>query len=296
MQRQRLTSASVDASAAGRMQLDFEAIAYEELGETPQLRRDTVLELRKLIHAQSDLRCPSDDAFLVKFLRARKHCVEEAFGTIQKYFRVRELHQDIFQDLLPSKVMFDAIVRQSKVLTLLEERDHLGRLVGVLKSGAWNPEVCSLNEVFRTGVVVGEYCLLDERTQIAGVVGIVDLKGLGFEHVRHYTPSVIKTSIQLCQDCYPMRLKAIYIVNNPPIFEVIYSIAKLFLKQKLVDRIHFIGRDYEKLYELIPRERLPEEYGGTLNNYDFDAFERGLRSMEEFFVELSEYGYRGQEA
>ncbi|KAM7292887.1 clavesin-1 isoform X2 [Ixodes scapularis] len=259
MQRQRLTSASVDASAAGRMPLDFEAVAYEELGETPQLRRDTVLELRKLIHAQSDLRCPSDDAFLVKFLRARKHCVEEAFGTIQKYFRVRELHQDIFQDLLPSKVMFDAIVRQSKVLTLLEERDHLGRLVGVLKSGAWNPEVCSLNEVFRTGVVVGEYCLLDERTQIAGVVGIVDLKGLGFEHVRHYTPSVIKTSIQLCQ-------------------------------------IHFIGRDYEKLHVLIPRERLPEEYGGTLNNYDFDAFERGLRSMEEFFVELSEYGYRGQEA
>ncbi|CAN8003233.1 unnamed protein product [Ixodes pacificus] len=103
-----------------------------------------------------------------------------------------------------------------------------------------------------------------------------------------------------------MRLKAIYIVNNPPIFEVIYSIAKLFLKQKLVDRIyvlimrllpiHFIGRDYEKLHELIPRERLPEEYGGTLNNYDYDAFERGLRSMEVFFVELGEYGYREQEA
>ncbi|CAN8026931.1 unnamed protein product, partial [Ixodes persulcatus] len=96
--------------------------------------------------------------------------------------------------------------------------------------------------------------------------------------------------------CYPIRLKAIYIINNPPIFEVIYSIVKLFLKQKLVDRIHFIGRDYEKLHELIPREQLPEEYGGTLSNCDHDAFERGLRSMEEFFVKLSEYGHREQEA
>ncbi|CAN8003241.1 unnamed protein product [Ixodes pacificus] len=293
-----LKSAPVEASAAGSLPHDLQSMAYEELGETPQLRKDAVLELRKLIHAEPDLRCPCDDAFLVKFLRARKYCVEKAFGAIRKYFRVKDLHPDIFQDLLPSKVMFDALIRQSKVITLLEERDHLGRLVGfaIVLPGAWDPEVCSLNEVFRAGVVIGEYGLLDEKTQVAGVVGILDLKGLSFKQVRHYTPSVIKTFMQLSQDCYPMRVKAIYIANNPPIFEAVYSFAKLFLKQKLVDRVHFIGRDYEKLHELIPRERLSEEYGGTLNHYDYDAFERSLRSMEEFFVELNEYGYREQEA
>ncbi|KAM7292883.1 alpha-tocopherol transfer protein-like isoform X1 [Ixodes scapularis] len=192
--------------------------------------------------------------------------------------------------------MFDALIRHGKLITLPEERDHLGRLVVILKSGAWDPEVCSLNEVIRVGAVVGEYGLLDEKTQVAGVVVILDLKGLGLKQVRHYTPSVIKTFLQLFQDCYPMRVKEIYIANNPPIFEAVYSFAKLFLKQKLVDRVHFIGRDYEKLHELIPRERLPEEYGGTLNNCDYDAFERSLRSMEDFFLELCECGYREQEA
>lgn len=290
-----------DESASGEPQtfrslpLDLQAVAYEELGETPQLKRDTVQELRKLISAEQDLRCPTDDAFLVKFLRARKYRVDDAFRTIRKYFRFRQLHRDLFDNLLPSRIMFDAITRQSKMLRILEERDQYGRAISILKPGVWSPEMCNLNEVFRAGIVIGELCMLDETTQVAGVVGVLDLEGLGVKHFRHYTPSVIKKFIQLAQDCHPMRMKGLYITNNPPIFELIYSFAKMFLNQKLINRIHFIGRDYEKLHKLIPRERLPEEYDGTLRNYDYDDFERRLQSMEDFFVELDEYGYREQQ-
>ncbi|KAM7292877.1 alpha-tocopherol transfer protein-like [Ixodes scapularis] len=185
---------------------------------------------------EPDLRCPSDDAFLVKFLRARKYSVEEAFSTIRKYFRVRKLHRDIFEDLRPSRVMFDAVFRRNKLAVVLDERDHLGRLVAILKFGAWKPDVCDVIDLFRIGVLGADYYLLDETTQIAGIVGILDLEGLSLKHFRHYTPSAVKKLIQLAQDSYPMRIKGIYVVNNPAIYEIIYRFAKLFLKQKIINR------------------------------------------------------------
>lgn len=156
--------------------------------------------------------------------------------------------------------------------------------------------MCPLTEVFRAGVVVGEYCIMEETTQIAGFVAIVDLEGLTFEHIWHYTPPVIKKVIQIAQDGAPIRIKGIYVTNNPPIFELLFAVVKLFLKPKLVSRIHFIGRDYGKLHDHIPRERLPEEYGGTLDRHEYEEFVRCLQSVEEFFVEFGKYGYREREA
>ncbi|XP_040076770.1 alpha-tocopherol transfer protein-like [Ixodes scapularis] len=239
----RLESGSTEAPASGSSPIDLHKLAYEELGETQQLKRDKVQELRNLINGEPDLRCPSDDAFLVKFLRARKYSVEEAFSTIRKYFRVRKLHRDIFEDLRPSRVMFDAVFRRNKLAVVLDERDHLGRLVAILKFGAWKPDVCDVIDLFRIGVLGADYYLLDETTQIAGIVGILDLEGLSLKHFRHYTPSAVKKLIQLAQDSYPMRIKGIYVINNPAIFEIIYRFAKLFLKQKIINRTHFIGRD-----------------------------------------------------
>ncbi|EEC01303.1 hypothetical protein IscW_ISCW001459 [Ixodes scapularis] len=36
--------------------------------------------------------------------------------------------------------------------------------------------MCPLDELFRAGVLVGEYILLSETTQVAGVVAVVDLE------------------------------------------------------------------------------------------------------------------------
>uniref|UniRef100_V5HKT9 Putative tocopherol alpha transfer protein n=1 Tax=Ixodes ricinus TaxID=34613 RepID=V5HKT9_IXORI len=223
---------------------DLKIVAKQELGETPEVRRDAVARLRTLVDEEPTLQCPLDEEFLVKFLRGRKYRVEEAFENIR----------------------------------------------------VWNPGVCSLNEFFRAVIVGTEYCLLDQRFQIAGVVAVVDLEGLNFSHLLHYTPKELRKTIKLGQECYPLRIKGIYFVNNPQVFQLMYAVVKLFLNAKLIKRVHFIGHDYDQLHELVPRELLPEEYGGTLDNYDYDEFERDLLSTDTFFVELGKHGYREQRA
>ncbi|XP_040074147.1 alpha-tocopherol transfer protein-like isoform X1 [Ixodes scapularis] len=275
-----------------RMSSDLKIAAQRELGETLQVKRNAVEQLRKRLAEEPELQCPLDEEFLVKFLRGRKYRVEEAFENIRKYFRVRMDHADIFDNLLPSRIMFDTIFHQKKLVTILKKPDSLGRRILLVKFGAWDPQVCPLNEYFRAGIVVLECGLLNQMAQIAGVVGVADLDGLKISHLLYFTPSEIRKLIKLVQECYPLRLKGVYVVNNPALFELLFAVAKLFLKPKLLKRFRFIGRDYEKLHKLIPRDRLPEEYGGTLEPFDYEDYERSLRSQENYFVELGRYGYR----
>ncbi|CAN8003239.1 unnamed protein product [Ixodes pacificus] len=174
-------------------------------------------------------------------------------------------------------------------------KDAVAQLRALL-AGAWNPAVCSLNELFR-GIIVGAECsLMDPKIQIAGVVGVADLDGLHISHLLYYTPSEIRKALKLLQECYPVRVKGIYVINNPPVFQLIYAIVRLLLKPKLQKRMHVLGRDYEKLYKLVPREGLPTEYGGFMESYDYGELEATFRSKEDYFLNLGRYGYQERQA
>ncbi|KAH7968913.1 hypothetical protein HPB52_012619 [Rhipicephalus sanguineus] len=241
-----------------------------------------------------------DDAFLVKFLRARKYDTRAAFKNVKKYFKVRTDRPEMFENLTPSRIPFEAVCRKHRLVTVSRHRDPMGRIALVLKAGAWNAGICRLNDLFRVCLVLVEHCLLLEDTQVRGIAAIVDLKGLSIYHLAHYTPSAIRTAVSLAavtcinifQDSMPIRLKGIYITNNPPIFDILFAIAKTFLKAKLLKRIRFFGYDLKELHQLMPDDVIPEEHGGTNESYDYDPLERELESEEGFFQKLGTYGYR----
>ncbi|KAL1430465.1 hypothetical protein MTO96_041683 [Rhipicephalus appendiculatus] len=233
-----------------------------------------------------------DDDFLVKFLRARKYNTQAAFKNVEKYFKVRNDRPEMLKDLTPSRIPFDAVCRKHRLVTVSRHRDPIGRLAVVLKAGSWNAEICSLNDLFRVCLVLVEHYLLLEDTQVRGIVAIVDLKGLSIYHLAHYTPSAIRTAVSLVQDSMPIRLKGIYVTNNPKIFDILFAIAKTFLKTKLLKRIRVFGYDLKELPKLMPDDVIAEENGGTNESYDYGPLERDLESEEGYFRQLGSYGYR----
>ncbi|XP_037507413.2 alpha-tocopherol transfer protein-like, partial [Rhipicephalus sanguineus] len=158
-------------------------------------------------------------------------------------------------------------------------------------SGAWNTDICKLTDFFRVGIVVFEHVLLQEEAQVRGVVLNIDLKGLNVYHLVHYTPSTIRILISLAQDCVPIGLKGIYVINNPPIFDFFFTIAKTFIKAKLLKRIRLFGYDLKELHQLMPDDVIPEEHGGTNDIYDYDALEKELKSSEGYFQAMGSHGY-----
>jgi len=42
------------------------------------------------------------------------------------------------------------------------------------------------------------------------------------------------------QDAFPMRLKALHLINEPSIFSLIFAVVRPFLKEKTVNRVCII--------------------------------------------------------
>ncbi|KAL1484659.1 hypothetical protein MTO96_032467, partial [Rhipicephalus appendiculatus] len=192
---------------------------------------------------ETTLKIPSSDDFLVMFLRARKYRVEDAFKMIKNYFRVRRNMPEFFDGLDPENVPFGTVCKDHELMLISPEPGERGRSVGVFSIGAWNPDVCSLVDFTRVLLVLTGSWLLEDHPSICGVVNVMDMKGLNFHHLKHLTPAYLMKVAHLTQDCWPVRMKAVYIINHPKVFEVIFAAMKPFLRSKLLSRVHFIGHE-----------------------------------------------------
>lgn len=60
-----------------------------------------------------------------------------------------------------------------------------------------------------------------------------------------------------------MKLKEVHVVNAHPLVDTIYTWVKPLLKEKIRNRVHIHSDGLESLYKFVPKDVLPEEYGGT---------------------------------
>ncbi|XP_013201282.2 alpha-tocopherol transfer protein-like isoform X1 [Amyelois transitella] len=266
--------------------------AEKELRETPEIVKAALEELRKLLKGESNLAIPiNKDEFLMKFLRPCKFYAESAFKRIQAYYKFRRSHPEHCHDLMPSAVRpaFD-----ESIVSILSPRDQHGRRIMVVESGErWNPRKVSLTEVFR-GVQLGLEAAMDEPlTQVNGVISILDMKGLSLTQVMQFTPSFAKMVIDWIQDCVPIRLKAVHIVNQPYVFNMLFAIFKPFMREKLRSRIHFHGTNFESLLSHIDAKATRKRHGGALPEPEIpgEVLWKMLQYYEEDFKVANSYGY-----
>lgn len=78
---------------------------------------------------------------------------------------------------------------------------------------------------------------LEKSTQICGGVVIYDFEGLGMKQIKAMTPSAIQRLLIFIQDAMPYRIKEIHFVRQPLIFEMVWTIMKPFLREKLKKRV-----------------------------------------------------------
>lgn len=107
--------------------------AREELQEKPEWRLRDVQALRDMIWKDyPNLRTRVDDAFLLRFLRARKFDYDRALQLLVNYYSCRKGWPELFTDLKPSAVK---PVLDSGFLTVLPLCDMEGRRVVCIRPG-----------------------------------------------------------------------------------------------------------------------------------------------------------------
>ncbi|GFS61131.1 alpha-tocopherol transfer protein-like [Trichonephila clavipes] len=202
--------------------------AKEELGETDEIRRSALEQFRKRILEHKKLKCPTYDEFLIQFLRARKYDLDKAIGLLQNYYNLAVSYPDFFDNLDKEKIYKCA---RSGFVNMLPFRDNDGCLLLTLKMGKWDPDDINVKVLFCTmGAVI--FCqIIYPMNQICGVRVIFDSKDYSFKQMRCFVPRYL-----------PLIAKAL----------------KIFLH----------GGNMQDVHKYIPKEVLPQEYGGDFTRYN----------------------------
>lgn len=157
----------------------------------------------------------------------------------------------------------------------------------------WKHKEVSLDEVYKGCVVFLEAAMLEPETQVHGAIVIFDMDGLSLQQTWQFTPQFAKRIVDWLQDCMPLRIKAIHIVNQPKIFNVVFALFKPFLREKLRNRIIFHGTDRKSLHSHISPQNLPPVYGGTsdIPRVNGDQWYDLLLKCDREYAAINSYGY-----
>ncbi|KAL0114317.1 hypothetical protein PUN28_011523 [Cardiocondyla obscurior] len=70
--------------------------------------------------------------------------------------------------------------------------------------------------------------------------------------------------VQTWQNCYPIRIHSINIINAPDYVDVVLRIFRSFMTEKMKNRVHvYTHRTIQNCFKDIPTDILPVELGGT---------------------------------
>ncbi|KAJ8797067.1 hypothetical protein J1605_001877 [Eschrichtius robustus] len=88
----------------------------------------------------------TDDAFILRFLRARKFHQADAFRLLAQYFQYRQLNLDMFKNFKAD----DPGIKRALIdgfPGVLENRDHYGRKILLLFAANWDQNVMDLMDM-----------------------------------------------------------------------------------------------------------------------------------------------------
>ncbi|XP_026934061.1 alpha-tocopherol transfer protein-like isoform X3 [Sagmatias obliquidens] len=224
---------------------DLVAKAREELQEKPEWRLRDVQALRDMVRKE----CPNlstslEDAFLLRFLRARKFDYDRALQLLINYHSCRRSWPEVFNNLRPSALKE---VLASGFLTVLPHTDPRGCHILCLRPDRWIPSNYPITENIRAIYLTLEKLIQSEETQVNGIVILADYKGVSLSKASHFGPFIAKKVIGILQ---------------------------FFLH----------GSDLNSLHSNLPRNILPKEYGGMAGELDITAWNAALLASEEDFV------------
>ncbi|XP_050525616.1 alpha-tocopherol transfer protein-like isoform X2 [Daktulosphaira vitifoliae] len=249
----------------------------------------SVEHIKDWIRKQPHLPDVEDDVFLMSFLRGCKYSPEKAKKKLDMYFTMRGVAPEFFNNRDPLLSDFKDFFKVANVLTMPRLTQEGYRIVIFhtknMDEMIWDPAF-SMKLLF----MLADIRLNEERNNETGDIYIFDGGSLKSNFLStqlpRYTPSLLKKCATCSIEAYPFIIKGVHVINISPVVETTTNFLKIFLKEKIKRRIH-LHSSYKSLYNYIPKEFLPEEYGGQqgtmaeINKYWYGK----LVSYREWFLE-----------
>ncbi|XP_067134238.1 alpha-tocopherol transfer protein-like [Centruroides vittatus] len=238
----------------------------------PEEREEFPWDERALIEFKTNiiengLKCKMDDIFLLGFLRARKFNLEKSLQLLKNYYFTRINYPPFYKNLFPSKL---ESILPLNIIRILPKPDQHGSIVTLIELERCDPSKVDVLDVYRLGFLLSDLMLNLHRTQVNGVVVIMNCRGTKIQHLLKYTPRFISTLIvnmhkditALHKFIHPKYLPIAYggelpDFDPPDLIEILKQNEDFFRQNE----------EYVKKYEEEVERRLPE---GTIEYIDQD--------------------------
>ncbi|XP_063237039.1 alpha-tocopherol transfer protein-like isoform X2 [Bacillus rossius redtenbacheri] len=240
--------------------------------------------VRQWLKKQPHLPHHCDDAWLERFMYGCKYSLERTKSILDAYYTVRAAVPELFEDRDP---LSQQLQNSADNLwhAMLPKLTPDGYRVTVLRLSSEQADL-DLVAAGKRALMVMDVCLCESRT-LSNVV-VIDLQGFSAAQMAKGVPSnPTMRRILLCtQDAFPMRLAQVHFVNAPALLEKVMALAAPLLKDKLTKKF-FVHSQVETLYEHVPREILPQEYGGDAGSMKqlSDAWMQKLVDYRAWFAD-----------
>ncbi|XP_063703834.1 tyrosine-protein phosphatase non-receptor type 9-like [Culicoides brevitarsis] len=192
----------------------------------------------------------------LKFLWARKFDVQRAVELYEEHESTRL--RDGLYHLNPLADELKAELESGK-FTILPGRDASGSAIALFTACLHDPSTSTHKTTLQGIVYQLDAALTDTETQKAGLVFIYDMSQSRYSNFDYDLSYKILT---LLKGGYPARLKKVLIVTAPLWFKAPFKILRLFVREKLRERVFTVSIPQLSLH--IPRDSLPQRLGGML--------------------------------
>ncbi|XP_013105684.1 alpha-tocopherol transfer protein-like [Stomoxys calcitrans] len=259
----------------------------EELREpenVEEVERD-LKKIREWLDTQPHLPKDMDDVRLTNFFRGCKFSMEKVKKKLDMYYTMRNAIPEFFSERDIARPELDIVLDYAQITTLPGLTPN-GRRITFIRGIDCDFQSSQVNDAMKVSLMLGDVRLAEECVGIAGDIFILDAAVATATHFAKFSPTAIKKFLICVQEAYPVKVKEVHVFNTSPLVDTIFKFVKPFVKEKLIGRVTF-HKDLESLYKSVPRDLLPNEYGGKAGSIDdyIKKWKTTLGNYTEWFKE-----------
>ncbi|XP_056638142.1 alpha-tocopherol transfer protein-like [Diorhabda sublineata] len=217
--------------------------------------------LKEWIMKQPHLTCNISDLLLRKFLIASNYSIEVAKELIDIFYTLRLRTPELFAN----RNFYDAEIQDSiEIVDILKLPKLLGTSqILVARLNSTDIDKYHFQAALRMFTIFDDVQLTTDETFNDHDIVLIDLCGFTMKHLSKLSLTLTKKVLDYIQEARPANLKAVHFINVPNFMDKIFGMVKPFVRNNVMNMIHFHLPNSTALYDHIPKELLPEEYGGT---------------------------------